>query len=78
MAYVVDTKTTKVHKVLLSGDELIDLIGGGQLMDNFGARITIPETAEVSFRVPGGGDWSNTTIEVDVDCPICIQWEEKS
>lgn len=28
--------------------------------------------AEVTFRVPGGGDWSNARVDVDADNPVTI------
>jgi len=33
---------------------------------------------EVYVRVPGGGDWSNTNLDVDEKCPILIEWTETS
>lgn len=31
----------------------------------------------VSFRVPGGGDWSHVSIEVDDENPIECEWENE-
>lgn len=36
--------------------------------------LNIPELADVYVKVPGGGDWSNTSLEIDSDCPIIITW----
>lgn len=36
------------------------------------------EGAQVTFRVPGGGDWSNVNVEVNVDNPLTIAWVTKS
>ena len=30
----------------------------------------------VSVRVPGGGDWSNTSLDIDDDTPIEITFTE--
>ena len=38
--------------------------------------LDIPESAEVRVRVPGGGDWSNTDLEIDSDCPLTVSWKE--
>lgn len=37
---------------------------------------TIPESATVSVRVPGGGDYSNTDLELDEgEIGLDIRWE---
>lgn len=39
-------------------------------------REPLPVGATVSVRVPGGGDWSNTDLELDErDRPLEIRWE---
>lgn len=38
----------------------------------------IPDDALVEFYVPGGGDWSNTAIDIDESNPISISWRESS
>lgn len=39
-------------------------------------REPLPIGATVSVRVPGGGDWSNTDLELDErDRPLEIRWE---
>ena len=35
----------------------------------------LPENAKVVFQVPGGGDWSNT--EIEIDC-LEVEWKETS
>ena len=76
--HVIKTKTVITHQALLSGDELIAHLNGEPLLDANSHLIQVPAYAKVSFQVPGGGDWSNETLEVDEDCPICITWEERS
>lgn len=41
------------------------------------ARADIPAAAtmRVYFAVPGGGDWSNTDIDVDDRNPLRLDWE---
>ena len=41
------------------------------------AGYEVPDSCEVIFRTPGGGDWSNTDIDIDAEQPITIRWEEK-
>lgn len=36
----------------------------------------IPDCASVTVRVPGGGDWSNTDLDIDRDTSITVTWEE--
>jgi hypothetical protein len=31
---------------------------------------------QVTFDVPGGGDWSNETINVSTDHPITVTWTQ--
>ena len=76
MGYIVDTETTKVHRLTMSGADLIGVLNGGSIRDACRNVVIIPRHAEVSFQVPGGGDWSNTRIEVDEDCPIVVTWKE--
>ncbi len=34
----------------------------------------IPDNATVTFTTPGGGDWSNTDIDIDDDHPVIVEW----
>jgi len=36
----------------------------------------IPDNARVSINLPGGGDWSNCTLDVEAAHPITIEWTE--
>ncbi len=41
----------------------------------------IPESMEahqvdVYFQVPGGGDWSNTSVDITSGDPIIVSWKE--
>lgn len=36
----------------------------------------IPAGADIYVQVPGGGDWSNTSLEVDHENPIIVTWTE--
>lgn len=36
----------------------------------------VPSSASITFRVPGGGDWSNTDVDVTTDNPITVSWVE--
>jgi hypothetical protein len=38
--------------------------------------ITLPAGARITVQVPGGGDWSNTELEVDDRCPVVVAWTE--
>lgn len=40
------------------------------------AGLKVPYEAAVRFNVPDGGDWSNTSIDVDAENPVEIQWVE--
>jgi hypothetical protein len=38
----------------------------------------IPDHANISFHVPGGGDWSNMSVEIDDVNPIYIEWQTET
>lgn len=62
--------TTRVEKFDLQLDtKLLH-----QLLRNAG--VDVPANARVYFAVPGGGDWSNTDIDIDAGHPIYVSWEK--
>lgn len=36
--------------------------------------MALPANASIYFVVPGGGDWSNTSIDISRDHPIYVEW----
>lgn len=64
---VTSTKTTK-KELVLTGDLIVSLL----------APLGVPQDARVVFDVPGGGDWSNTSLDVDEDNPVYVRWKEES
>lgn len=59
-------KTTTIrHEITLDRDALLKLLR---------EQLHIPENADVYFQVPGGGDWSNTSVDVDDENPIHVKW----
>lgn len=67
---VLETKTirTEVRKrVELSGGELRKLIKTATGQD-------LPARAEIFVEVPGGADWSNTSLNIDNRTPVIITW----
>jgi hypothetical protein len=59
---------TRRYKLKLSDTDIIDLLQGKQRCQN------VPDNAVVTFHVPGGGDWSNTTMEVCSANPVTVEW----
>jgi len=59
--------TTRTHSLELTAEDIITLFRK--------AGCDIPRGAKVEFKVPGGGDWSNTLIEVDNNSPVIVTWE---
>jgi hypothetical protein len=63
-----ETKTT-ITKRISKGFTAADIIAA--LNHHFGGTYAlnpddvIPKTADISVRVPGGGDWSNTYLDID-------------
>ena len=62
------SKTTSVYH--LTGADIISMLK---------ETGRIPEDADITkveFRVPGGGDYSNMTLDIDEDAPIVVTVEE--
>jgi hypothetical protein len=68
-AKVVTTRVTK--RLELTGEDIRGLLEAA-------ADLQIPSTADIYIQIPGGGDWSNTSLDVDKKNPIVITWEEIS
>jgi hypothetical protein len=64
------TTTTSKHRLELTRKEIIEALQN----DNY----CVPNNAEVFVEVPGGGDYSNTTLDLDSDVPLIITWTETS
>jgi hypothetical protein len=62
--------TTKSHELRISNELIL------ALLRNAGARV--PSDAEVHFHVPGGGNWSNTSIEVSDEDPVHVTWKDEN
>lgn len=61
------TITEKTLVYNLTGADLIDLlIERGMLTE------AQRSNAQITFEVPGGGNWSNQTIDIDAENPITI------
>lgn len=62
------TTTKKSHTVELDPEAirgLLDIAG-----------YEVPANASITISVPGGGDWSNTELDVTDTNPIRIEWTE--
>lgn len=55
------------YQVALTGETLVSILRD--------AGYEIPITADVEFDVPGGGDYSNCTLDVSRDYPLYIRWK---
>jgi hypothetical protein len=62
----ITTKTTTVLK--LTEKDIIEFLE----FKNIALKNKI---VAVEFRVPGGGDWSNTTLEISENYPIFVKIE---
>jgi hypothetical protein len=68
--------TRTIRRVRLSGKDIWALLNRELEFQNDNYRINT--RPEVTFHVPGGGDWSNETIPIDEDYPIIVEWTEVS
>ena len=63
------TRTERRVTLRMTAEELLSLLRrDGQAIPKSGVDVTV--------RVPGGGDWSNTDIDVDSENPIKITFTE--
>ena len=62
--------TDQKYKVEITGEMIIAMLRE--------TGMTIPDSATVSFTVPGGGDWSNMSIDVDAENPVYAEWQVQS
>lgn len=60
-------ETTRRFDVRINGDQLRELLKS--------AGVLVPPGAEITFTVPGGGDWSNMSIDIDDEHPITVSWK---
>lgn len=58
---------TEQTKMRFNGQEIIAALRA------HGFRV--PHTARVSVRVPGGGDYSNMTLDIDQNTPVVVEFE---
>lgn len=73
----VKTTTVKDIELSLTRSCIIELIRYRELRE--GVIYTPPRTANVTVPIPGGGDWSNTNLDIDDDeITVKVRWSEVS
>ena len=67
------TPTVRVRTTTIT-ERVYDLTGADiiDLLIEAGVLTEAQRGSDVTFRVPGGGDWSNSTIDVDAATPVTI------
>lgn len=63
------TITTTKHELKVTKSALIEALTSSVHLVGF-----IPLDADITVRVPGGGDWSNELLDITDDHPIIISW----
>ena len=66
------TQTTRKCQIELTGEQI------AQMLRNHPAFSGIPANATISFHVPGGGDWSHMSIDIDDENPVYVEWKTES
>lgn len=71
---IVDVVEDRTHQLRIGACDVLDLLRV--------AGWEVPEGAEVTFRTPGGGDWSNSDIQLDSDGDsgeqiITVSWKTR-
>jgi hypothetical protein len=62
----VTTTTSRKHEHVVTGECFRHMLS--QLLGK-----EVPPYAEITVHVPGGGDWSNTDLDIN-DHPIHVTW----
>lgn len=59
--------------------EVLNALHYAGLIPTLGASGNVPVriSEEVYVRVPGGGDWSNTQLAIEDDCPLIVKVTEE-
>lgn len=60
--------TTRQVEIEITAEMVIDMLRN--------AGLTLPDNADVCVMVPGGGDWSNMRLDIGVDAPLTVRYEE--
>jgi hypothetical protein len=66
------TQRTERFRIELTGNDIT------KMLRNHPRFSDIPDRATISFHIPGGGDWSNTSIKIDDENPIYIEWQTET
>lgn len=69
------TVTSTHNRIELRREDIIGLLRTHWAKTRLGLPL-IPEKAKVYVSVPGGGDWSNTSLDLDADIPLVVTWDE--
>jgi hypothetical protein len=70
-----NTKTTYNKTVKITRDDILELVHskmGGQIGIDITKDLQRNDKVDVFVQVPGGGDWSNTVLEITGDTPIVV------
>lgn len=68
MRYIKSIKTT--HTLECTGDQLLNEVHGR-------GELELPEEVDkIEVKIPGGGDWSNTTLNF-LEADIIVTWEDE-
>jgi len=69
----ITTTTKKSITIKLTAEDIISLLASDGALPPDAYDCT-----EVSFDVPGGGDYSNMRLDIDRDCPVTATYETES
>jgi hypothetical protein len=61
-----ETTTTRTFRASLGRDALVRALRS--------VGIVVPKNGQIFVAVPGGGDWSNTSLHIGLDVPLEVQW----
>lgn len=68
---ITTTRVERKHELKLDGEMIRDAISQELAAQG---EDRIPANATVTFWVPGGADWSNTSFDIDEENPVTIRW----
>lgn len=65
--------TTTCTTLLIDDKQLVEVLEG--VIKTLGHSIV--DIQKIYIKVPGGGDWSNTQLDVDSTCPLVIELKKE-
>jgi predicted ATP-dependent serine protease len=64
--------TTTRHRLEITRADILAYLASAKITN------LPPRNADIFVQVPGGGDWSNTSLDISDENPVVVSWEEQT